>query len=107
MENNNTLDKLNETGACSNYFKTKKTKDFVLNQPYEILGSKMIHTKYGQKIVLMLEDNENYFLPSRFNEIFDMDNHNSIKDMTITLIKIADGKFKIPIFEFKSLEKNT
>ena len=61
------MEKLNQIGR-SQYRETKKLSELEQNVPYAVSDAKFVKTKFGEKIVVTLNDEFNIFLPDRYNK---------------------------------------
>lgn len=60
------INQLNE--IASNFFPTKKMMDLESGKKYNVTGLKRLNTKYGNKIVIIIDESYQVFLPERVSK---------------------------------------
>ncbi|KAK0076800.1 hypothetical protein PV326_010534 [Microctonus aethiopoides] len=62
------FDKLNEVSRLNNFFRTKSWNELEVDKNYSVSGIKIVKTKFGDNIVLILDEEFEVFLPSRIKK---------------------------------------
>lgn len=94
------MEALNQVAACSKPYKKLVTLE--TNRKYQVYNAKLTHGKYGQSVLLELEQCV-VFLPKRYVDIITPDhirNFNSTEYAVVIKQVINSGEVQTPNLEF-------
>lgn len=62
------LEEINKVGRVAKFLPTTKSAELVVNKDYIITDMKIVKTKFGNRILVELEEETTVFLPPRLTE---------------------------------------
>lgn len=77
------LQELNNIGAGKSFKKTVKISELLINSWYSVTDARHIKTKFGQRVIITLNNELSIFLPPRFENI----SAEQVKDMKKTFFR--------------------
>lgn len=99
------FDKLNEVSRLNNFLPTKSWNELEVDKNYTVSGIKTVKTKFGDSIVLILDEEFEVFLPLRIKKYLlnDRQQYELFTEATTEgklMMRYIGGKYKNCEFSF-------
>lgn len=77
----------------SSSFQTKKINELEIDQKYKCSNFKIIKTKYGNQITVMLDNDYYVFLPNRFTKILKQEDLDIMNKNEVSLLYLGSKHY--------------